>query len=227
MPKKTKKVKVSDVKGNKPWLKKVGLVNYNETIEPRKRFLIVCEGQTEALYFKSFPVASAHIETVGLGCSKSKLVECVAPLIEKDEYEEIWCVFDMDTKPDVNGQIGDFDTAITNAYNLNYNVAYSNDAFELWFVLHFDYIDQEQHRDFFYARLSNAFGMNYEKDGKKRAFCLTTYNLLQSHPDANQERAITFSKRLHQDKSHLPFHQQNPVTLVYLLVVELNQFVRT
>ena len=62
MPKKTKVLKISDIKANKPWLKKVADFKYSiETIEKRQRFLIVCEGQTEELYFRSFPILSADV----------------------------------------------------------------------------------------------------------------------------------------------------------------------
>jgi hypothetical protein len=54
MPKKTKSIKKTDIKGKKPWLKKVSTFKYSiESIEKKKRFLILCEGQTEELYFKS------------------------------------------------------------------------------------------------------------------------------------------------------------------------------
>lgn len=227
MPKKTKAIKVTDVKAEKPWLKKVANFKYSiETIDKKKRFLIVCEGQTEELYFKSFPILAADVKPIHQGCSKSSLVECVADYLEGEKYDEIWCVFDMDFKPDVNGQNEDFDNAIRTANEAGYKCAYSNDAFELWFVLHYQYIDQEQLRTFFFKTLSGYWGLNYEKNGKQRAFALSIYKRLVDDPRANQIFAINNASKLFENQKEKPYHLQNPVTTVYKLVEELNLHLR-
>ena len=52
MPKKTKAIKKTDVKAQKPWLKKVDASLYKiEIEETKKTILIVGAGQTEKLYF--------------------------------------------------------------------------------------------------------------------------------------------------------------------------------
>lgn len=227
MPKKTKSIKVTDLKAVKPWLKKVSTFKYSiETIEKKKRFLIVCEGQTEELYFKSFPVLTADVKPIHQGCSKSSLVECVADYLDDENYDEIWCVFDMDFKPDVKGQYEDFDKAINTAIAAGYKCAYSNDAFELWFTLHYQFIDQEQLRTFFFKTLSNYWDLNYEKNGKQRAFALSIYKRLQDDPKANQSFAIENATKLFESQQEKIYHLQNPVTTVYMLVKELNLHLR-
>jgi hypothetical protein len=47
-------------------------------------------------------------------------------------YDEIWCVFDDDHRPEVR-------EAITRAERWGVGVAFSNPCIELWFVLHFDH----------------------------------------------------------------------------------------
>lgn len=48
MPKKRTYIKKTDIKAQKPWLKKVNTSEYKiETVTPNKTILIVCEGQTE------------------------------------------------------------------------------------------------------------------------------------------------------------------------------------
>ena len=227
MPKKTQSIKLTDLKGIKPWLKKVATYKYSiETIEKKKRFLIVCEGQTEELYFKSFPVLAADIKPIHQGCSKHSLVECVADYLDNESYDEIWCVFDMDYKPDVNGQYGDFDNAIQAANNAGYKCAYSNDAFELWFVLHYQFLDQQQLRTFFFKTLSKYWGLNYEKNGKQRSFALSIYKRISDDPNASQSFAIENAKKLFQSQKEKIYHLQNPVTTVFLLVEELNLHLR-
>ena len=97
MPKKTKAIKKTDVKAQKPWLKKVDASLYKiEVEETKKTILIVGEGQTEKLYFESFPVLTLTVEAVDLkGQSKLKLIESTTSIIENSEtkYDEVWCVF--------------------------------------------------------------------------------------------------------------------------------------
>src|ERR1700722_20323659 len=99
MPKKTRLVKKTDIKADKAWNRNKGNYKYNvESRTPNKRFLIVCEGQTEELYFKSFPVYNVNVETVHSGLSKLSLVEYTMRLEREGDYDEIWCVFDYDYK---------------------------------------------------------------------------------------------------------------------------------
>jgi hypothetical protein len=227
MPKKTRSIKKTDIKGKKPWLKKVSTFKYSiESIEKKKRFLILCEGQTEELYFKSFPVYAADIKSVHQGCSKSSLVECVPDYLEGENYDEIWCVFDMDVKGDINGQFEDYNNAIGAATKAGYKCAYSNDSFELWFVLHYQFIDQEQLRTFFFQKLSEYWNMNYERDGKKRTFAMAIYQKLLNDPDASQTSAIANARKLFEAQKGKVYHLQNPVTTVYQLVEELNLHLR-
>jgi len=134
MPKKTSLVKITDIRGEKPWLRKVGISPYPvESIDKKRTFLIVCEGYTEKLYFNSFQVVTAKIKLCPLGCSKTKLVECTIAMVRDEQYDEVWCVFDMDFKPDVLGQFEDYNNAIIMAKQHGFETGYSNDAFELWF----------------------------------------------------------------------------------------------
>jgi len=83
MPKKTKAKKVTDIRGQKPWLKKAAASLYKiETEEPNKTILLVGEGQTEKLYFESFPVLTLTEEVVDLkGQTKLKLIESTTSII--------------------------------------------------------------------------------------------------------------------------------------------------
>ncbi len=226
MPKKSKSIKITDIKGQKPWLKKVNASRYIiESIETNKTILIVTEGQTEKLYFESFPVLTLTVEAINLeGQSKLKLIESTTLLIKNREskYEEVWCVFDMDVKQKEK-EFADFDNAITKGKALGYNIAYSNDSFELWFYLHFNYTEQKNHRIFYYKFLGKQWNLNYEKDGKTYMFCQSIYSKLEEDKNASQENAIKNSEKLFQNQKHLKYHQQNPVTMVYELVKYLNK----
>jgi hypothetical protein len=227
MPKSTKAIKVTDK--NKAWNKKVEPSSYGiETIPINKTILIVCEGQTEKLYFESFPVLGVKIKVVDLkGQAKLKLVESTKEIVENAnaDYDEVWCVFDMDVKKET-GEFADFDNAVSKALTLDYKVVYSNDAFELWFYLHYNLSESQHLRSFYYLELGKRFGINYVRDGKKYDFCLKIYDILKNDKDSSQEKAVERAKALFEKQKHLPYHQQNPTTKVYELVEELNRNVR-
>lgn len=96
--------------------------------------LIVCEGEnTEPSYFKQFRLSSATIKPIGLGYNTISLVNRAILLSQEKNYNQVWCVFDKD-----DFAITDFNNAIAIAEANNFGVAYSNQAFEYWILLHFD-----------------------------------------------------------------------------------------
>lgn len=212
---------------NKAWnRRKIKSQPYQvESKNPRKTFLIICEGKnTEPEYFKSFPLSNATVKSFGTGSTKSALVELIIDQFY-DEEVEMWVVFDMDIKEDqIKQQKLDFNHAIELAQQKQIRVAYSNDAFELWFILHYQFIDSELHRQVYYQILSDRWNCNYLKVGKSIAFCRQIYDRLENDPDAKIENAIFHANKLFQDQKHLPFCDQNPCTLVYELVQELKQY---
>lgn len=228
MPKKRTHITKSDLKAKKPWLKKVKPSKYKiETDEPNKTILIVCEGQTEKLYFESFQVLSLSVKIIDLkGQSKLQLVKNTTAILKDETYDQVWCVFDLDINTEIVNCKADFDNAIKKAKQLGYEVAYSNDAFELWFYLHFRYTDQENHRKFYYKQLSNLWDINYEKLGKVYKFSSEIYKRLMNDKNASQKEAIKRANKLFNKQETLLYHKQNPVTLVYELVKELNKNLR-
>lgn len=229
MPKKTKAIKTTDE--GKAWNKQKNNSQYKiDTIALNKKILITCEGQTEKLYFESFPVLTLNVKAIDLkGQSKTKLVELTEEMYKKQhsDSDEVWCVFDMDVKRGEN-EFADFDNAIKKAKHLGFKVAYSNDAFELWFYLHFNYIDSQQLRGFYYQELSKFFEINYIKDGKKYDFCLKIYDILLNSTNASQIEAIKRAEKLHLQfkDERIVYHERNPVTTVYKLVEFLNTNLR-
>lgn len=140
------------------------------TKQPRKLILIVCEGEnTEVDYFKQFRIANVTIMPIGIGMSTTKLVkETEKKRMElekrkKIRFDEVWVVFDKDDN-------SDFDEAIRLASSKKYKVAYSNQAFEYWFVLHFqDHQGGAMYRGT-YARIINEqlqkYGVYYDDKSK-------------------------------------------------------------
>lgn len=193
----------------------------------KSTFLIYCEGEnTEPEYFKSFPVRTdTDVKVIGLGRSRTALVEKVIELIykiEKDDNQQIWVVFDRDVRPDVKQGNKDFNDAINLASKNGIKCAYSNDCFELWFLLHYDYLESSLHRNQIYEKLSDKLGFNYEKAGKNRDFVKNLYPKFLS----GMKDAIRNAKKLYSSHKDKEYHLQNPCTTVYQLVEALNENLR-
>lgn len=219
---------VKDSDKNKPWFKRENAVRTERNISIKNTFLIYCEGEnTEPEYFKSFPVTTeTKVEAIGLGRSRTALIGKVLQLIsniEKDENQQIWVVFDRDVKYENQEQEDkDFNEAVNLANRNALKCAYSNDCFELWFVLHDEYLESALHRSQLYDKLSNRSGFNYEKDGKGKDFAKSLYPMFLDRLPV----AIRNAKKLHLSHSDKEFHLQNPCTTVYQLVEALNENLR-
>jgi hypothetical protein len=74
-------------------------------------------------------------------------------------FDQVWCVFDRDSNPAVQ-----FNAAIDLAKRNGIRVAYSNQAFELWYLLHFQYLDTALHRKDYIQRLATHLGHPYQKN---------------------------------------------------------------
>ena len=178
-----------------------------ETIQ---RFLIVCEGEkTEPSYLGSFRGPALVLDIRGFGINPRKLVDKALELGEEGEYEQVWCVFDRD-----DCDVGDFNSALNRARSQEINVAYSNQAFELWYMLHYDFHNTAIPRQDYRRKLSKSLGREYRKNDPNM------YDLLSSL----QETAIQNAERLLGQYSP-PFPAaDDPSTTVHKLVKELNRF---
>jgi hypothetical protein len=233
MAKQLSKTKKTD--RDKPWNRRKSQSRvYAISTRPvnNKRFIIYCEGaNTEPLYFDSFPVVTAKVRAIGLGRSKTSLVHqalAMAILEDRDKDTECWIVFDMDFDQlkDESEQHRDFNQAIELAKSNGFQVAYSNDAFELWFVLHYQLHEAALTRVEYYQKVSDHWEMSYERHGKGVQFCRTIYQRLLDDPKANQSLAIRNAERLFSQQEDLPPAQRNPCTTVYQLVSELNKYLK-
>jgi RloB-like protein len=152
-------------------------------------FLIYCEGKnTEPSYFNKFKFPFVTIKSFGEGKNTLSLVERAKQLADEAvksnrKYDQIWCVFDADPKPDNPYQAENFSNAIKKAESLGFGVAYSNQAFEYWLILHFEdhqggSMDRQLYGDKINAYLK-PFGVFYDFNGDKK-INQDFFNLLQS-----------------------------------------------
>ncbi|MCZ8036729.1 MAG: RloB family protein [Microcystis sp. LE17-20A] len=194
-----------------------------KTRETRKRFLIVCEGEkTEVNYFKAFTVPK-KIEFMVKGEGKNSLslvnkaIKMIDNLKKDDSFDQIWCVFDKD-----NCSKEQFNQAEGLAKQKNIKIAYSNEAFEIWFILHFQYLDIATSRSEYLTILTKQM-QKYGLLNKKEKYAKNREDMYEKLKPY-QTTAITNAAKLIQDRDEAKKHpfDANPSTTVQELVQELN-----
>ena len=103
------------------------------------------------------------------------------------------------------------------AESYDFKVAYSNEAFELWYILHFEYLTAGINRDKYKEKLTQYLGKEYKKNSSEM------YNVLLKH----QGVAIRNAKKLCQFHGNSIPADSNPLTTVYMLVEELNDLMKS
>lgn len=201
------------------------------TKDDRRFYLIVCEGEkTEPYYFQALKkslrknlLATSLIEIRGTGMNTMSLIKEALRLKEECEkntgkvVDKIWAVLDKDSF-----SANDFNSAIHRCKHLDvdFECAWSNESFELWYLLHFNYynhpISRKDYRYLIEENLKPYLGVNwrYEKNSEDM------FNLLHRH--GCQQTAIRNAKRLQKKYTgQNDFANHNPCTMVYKLVEEL------
>lgn len=195
------------------------LSRISSTRNLKKTFLIICEGvNTEPDYFNAFRLTSATIKAVGQGLGTVALVRKAIKIREREKqrdktFNHSWVVFDKDDFPD-----NDFNSAISLAKQNNFEVAYSNQAFEYWFLLHYNLYQGALHRSQYERILSILLGFPYSKKG---GVSNKMFNVLLH----KQPLAIANAKNvINQFSINNPAKEESSTT-VHLLVEELNKYV--
>lgn len=188
----------------------------------RKSFLILCEGQnTEPTYFNAFRLQTATVRALSVTSGDAGAVVRAAikrRQVEIDKgntFDHYWVVFDKDQTDTQT-----FNDAIKVAQQSGFRVAYSNQAFELWFLLHFDYLTGPLHRRHYADRLTALLNFVYNKD------IVTTAKVVKVLLD-RQPKAIEHAHRLlmhHETTTPRNPATEESSTTVHLLVEELRRF---
>lgn len=214
-------------KDNTKKKRKVGI------FEDRKNYLIFCEGEkTEPDYFKGFKAEIdtntvykdlINIKCISPGKTTKELISYAKKYIKDNKIKgyDVWCVYDKD-----DFKSDDFDNAQTMCNSLNekrgnsFNSAWSNQCFEYWYILHFNYYDSNNHRAYYIDFLTKKFkkiGLNkYEKNNPDN------YSIMKEY--GNPKKAIGFAKRRIAECNNVSPSKCAPATTVYKLVEELSKY---
>jgi len=200
----------------KPWERQRSRARRQDIREVKQRFLVVCEGHTEKNYFDAFKVKSARITLYAQGCDALTLVQDAMKMKGQwqDRYDQFWVVFDRDEGNNSAEQIrGAFKLAEKNGFQ----VAFSNQAFELWFLLHFQTVQAAMTATRLEKKLDKLLprqrgGQKYSKTDP------THYETLLP----KQTVALRRAEQLTPPATKL--ETTNPSTTVHHLVAELNKY---
>ena len=125
------------------------------------KVLIMCGGETEEIYFNHYKnkhkndLKNINVKVVAHKKS-NPLAVVQAALAQKSDYNEVWAVFDKD-------DFTDFDNAIIFALDNEINCAFSNEAIEYWFFLHFENKTRAMSRSSLNNELGKKLGFDYDK----------------------------------------------------------------
>lgn len=179
------------------------------------RYIIYCEGErTEPNYFRdiksviedpSNPRSAIYREQIvieeprGKGMNTESLVQAAIDEVKEAKLEntQVWIVYDKDDFSDesFNVCVEMAKNARDTKKNVEYKLAWSNQSFELWYVLHFRYLDAAIHRHSYIEILTEVFrehgiAERYEKNMPG------TFSLMCCH--GNPCLAVKYARKLRQ-----------------------------
>jgi hypothetical protein len=197
----------------------------------RVYYLIVCEGaKTEPNYFEGLKrdlplgvLTACQIEIEGTGYNTQSLIDEAIRLKEAFQKEtgrpidRLWVVFDRDSFT-----ANDFNSAVNRCYTTQPSIgcAWSNEAFELWYLLHFHFynnaVPRADYKALIEGNLRPVLGQAYEY----RKNSVDMYDILKKY--GSQADAIRNARNLHAVyEQQQDYTNHNPCTVVYALVEEL------
>lgn len=150
--------------------------------------LIICCGvRTEKNYFDSIAkiIKDNYPKQTGVNfdvesdpVDPQKMIKHLEDRSDLESYQHIWIVFDKDDFEKDN-----FDNAVQKVRAFNkkkgearYHALWSNECIELWFLLHFEYMNTDISREQYFDKLGKYLGESYEKNDKNIAVKLVVGN---------------------------------------------------
>lgn len=178
-----------------------------------------------------------YIRTVGTGRDPKGVIEQAIEKREefkleleyRKEIDFVWAVFDKDDADENETKINRFNDAFKIAERENIQIAYSNEAFELWLLLHISYIEESKplSRSEIYAKLQSQIRKSAEKYNDYEYDHYKPNNIVEIINEiGNEKQAIQKANKLldyHKNKEPI---EANPSTKVHFLVKELRDWIK-
>lgn len=139
--------------------------------------LIICCGvRTEKNYFNNIAmiIKRNYPKQTGINfdiepdpVDPQKMAKHLSNRKDLSSYQHIWVVFDKDDFEKDN-----FDNAVqivnerNKKHTKKFHALWSNECIELWFLLHFEYMNADITRNQYFEKLGRYLGASYEKNDK-------------------------------------------------------------
>ena len=159
-------------------------------------------------------------KVVGTGRNTESLVDSVEEFFNFTDkeisskmirYGKIFVVFDKD---DFTKQA--FNNAVIKCINKGYIALWSNECIELWFLLHFNYLDTAISRKEYFKKLSKCLGIEYKKNDD-------SFSLLGGLSKIST--ACKYSLKLDQQFGcNVQPADRKPCTMVYKIIDEIEEY---
>ncbi|HTD98427.1 MAG TPA: RloB family protein [Mucilaginibacter sp.] len=192
--------------------------------QKRVYFLIVCEGiKTEPNYFNAFKeelpngtLVVSDMTVFGAGKNTKSLIDFTIKSRHNftNNFDKVWAVFDKDSFTD-----DQFNSAIIKARDNDINCAWSNEAFELWFLLHFQLINHAMSRADYQAYFEREVKRASNKDYSYKKNDPDTFKILKTY--GSMANAIKWARKLEAVETDQKYATHNPCTKVHELISQL------
>lgn len=194
-------------------------------INVRDKFYIITNGkESEKNYFELIKCKKSlfDVQVFFVNADPCELVKFAVDYL--DDANQVWCVFDVDNFL----QEGKLIAALNLAEKRGVKIAYSNIAFEVWLISHFEKC-KASYKLADYEKVINKY---LKENGSKATYQKSDKNLLEKIFLPNYKQAITNAKVVHQKyiKEHIQQFGEDSkhkiwewmsCTTVYKLIEEL------
>ncbi len=154
----------------------------------------------------------------GIGGNTINVVNRAIELRTKNDFDRVWAVFDKDSFSD-----NKFNSAITKAQNNHIGCAWSNEAFELWYLYHFQNRITAMSRDEYKKAISKAVNESQTYNSNKQYVYAkndpSNYSIMRTY--GSMENAIRWAEAKSNEYDNQRYALHNPCTMVYKLVCQL------
>lgn len=194
-------------------------------IQEKRTIYIYCGGKnTEPSYFRKFRLANVTVSYDGK--DPLTLTRQLIQFKKNSKFDEYWIVFDKDEFSN-----DDFNLAVQLAKHNKINVAYSNQAFEYWLLLHFlDHNGSKLDRREYGPRLTKFLapkGVEYDYKGSKmidESFFEILDSIDSNIGKIRVSQAIARAKKIFDKYDHNNPAEEESSTTVFMLVEELLRY---
>lgn len=201
-------------------------------IELIEKHYIFCEGKiTETNYFNAIKKLinknainrnAVNIEILHENANCDVLLQKANAEVEYRGIVSghIWCIYDKDDFSKDRFDKAEELAKTFSSEELKYHAIWSNQCFELWLLLHFEYYNSSNDRKNYFDKLDSIFkektGKIYDKAEEN------IYGIVNKY--GSQTDAIKYAKKLFEGKEHLKPSGIVPATKMYEVIEEISKY---